>query len=213
MRTRANAGVLHCAVASGNVDAVRSLLSIRTDMSGGGADDYGAGERMATVEEVTAGLAAGVAGGADSGVSPPSQALVVDPAAMRLLDSRDSDGLTPLLLAAREGSAEVLRLLVGAHPGSGVGGVGRGAVLNAADDSGFTALHWLYSSDHLELGDWLAAAGADASLADEGVSLSWGGLGWSRGREGVRFREMRQCPTVDFFAGKDGGGLAGGASS
>jgi hypothetical protein len=81
--------------------------------------------------------------------------------ASRLLDrgadieARDRDGYTPLLIAARNGTTDVLQVLLS-----------RGAAPNARDKRGRTALHWtaeLNRPQHLKL---LLAHGADVSAED-----------------------------------------------
>jgi cytohesin len=91
--------------------------------------------------------------------------------ASRLLDrgadieARDRDGYTPLLIAARNGTTDVLQVLLS-----------RGAAPNARDKRGRTALHWtaeLNRPHHLKL---LLRHGADVNAEDD---YGWTPLDWA----------------------------------
>ena len=65
---------------------------------------------------------------------------------------RDSEGLTPLLRAARDGDAAQLRRLIEA-----------GTALDERDNNGWTALHWAAKSRQLKVAAELIAAGANTA--------------------------------------------------
>ena len=109
------------------------------------------------------------------------------------VESRDANGVTPLIAAAKSGSSEIVRLLLdsGANP-------------HAADAEGITALMRASERGHLEIARQLLAKGADPNITDAlGRTPVDAALGRVAGRNTVvseeiaaRLRAARGEPTA-----------------
>ncbi|KZO96536.1 ankyrin [Calocera viscosa TUFC12733] len=71
---------------------------------------------------------------------------------------KDSQGWTPLMIAASAGQDDIVELLIGA-----------GADVKAVNEKGITALHYAASKGRHEIGKLLVASGADSSSRDHGI--------------------------------------------
>jgi uncharacterized protein len=91
------------------------------------------------------------------------------------VNSRDADGLTPLMHAARGYRPEIDNPAPTDHPEVVELLIKRGADVNAKTDSGFIALFWAARYGHVRVAKALVAHGADVNAKDKDgmTALIW----------------------------------------
>jgi ankyrin len=147
---------LMSATRSGSLEAVRLLLShdasvdAKEGWRGQTALMWAAAGNHAAIAALL--LLNGADGNAHSTVWPPE---VKRPKNGNIVSDRPKGGLTPLLLAAREGALEAAKVMASS-----------GADLNLADPDGITPVLIALINAHYDIAGYLLEAGANPNLAD-----------------------------------------------
>jgi uncharacterized protein len=147
--------------------AVKVLLEAKADFNARSKADRGGGGRGGAGQRGAAGARGGARGargarGRGAAAAPDAPA-VVTPNDDQQDDNADQEdrqtglggGLTPLVFAAREGNAEIVRILLSA-----------GATINQTSAGGWSPLLTATWNGHYKLGKLLLDSGADANLAN-----------------------------------------------